>query len=280
MDYRYSLMKGSKKFICPSCGQKKFVPYVDENKNIVDVEKWGRCERKDSCGYCEYPKMKGNEWQPPREPKPYIPPKPTEYVSREIVERTFNNFKANTFFQYLIRMFGKETAFELQSLYNIGTSQAGGAIFWQQDRKGRFRTGKVINYKPDGHRDKEKYTWFVHKKIRNDFNYVQCFFGLHLTTSEKPVALCESEKTAVMMSVYEPEFTWIASGGSEMLSTIRLAELPRLDKVFADNGQFVKWEKATRNFEGRQMDVTVDNAVKDGLIEDGSDILDLYQLKK
>ena len=101
-------MKGSKKFICPSCGQKKFVPYVDENNNIVDIEKWGRCERKDSCGYCEYPKIKGNEWQPQREPKPYIPPKPTEYVSQEIVEKTFNNFKANVFFQYLIRTFPLE----------------------------------------------------------------------------------------------------------------------------------------------------------------------------
>ena len=280
MDYRYSLMKGSKKFICPACGDKKktFVPYVDKNKNIVDVEKYGRCERINSCGYLKYPDTKPNEWV--RKEPAYIAPHPVDYVSQEIVERTFNNFKANTFFQYLIRMFGKETAFELQSLYNIGTSRTGGTIFWQQDRKGRFRTGKVINYKPDGHRDKEKYTWFVHKKIRNDFNYVQCFFGLHLTTSEKPVALCESEKTAVMMSVYQPEFTWIASGGSEMLSTIRLAELPRLDKVFADNGQFAKWEKATRNFNGRQMDVTVDNAVKNGLIEDGSDILDLYQLKK
>ena len=282
MDYRYSLMKGSKKFICPACGDKRktFVPYVDENNNVVDLDKYGRCERIHSCGFISYPKIKDDDWVAPQRKPAYIAPQPVDYVAQEIVERTFNNFKANTFFQYLIRTFGKETAFELQSLYNIGTSQTGGAIFWQQDRKGRFRTGKVINYKPDGHRDKEKYTWFVHKKIRNDFNYVQCFFGLHLTTSEKPVALCESEKTAIMMSVYEPEFTWIASGGSEMLSTIRLAELPRLDKVFADNGQFAKWEKATRNFDGRQMDVTVDQAVKNGLIEDGSDILDLYQFKK
>ena len=272
-------MKGSKKFICPSCGQKKFVPYVDENKNIVDVEKYGRCERILSCQYCEYPKIKGNERQQQRETKPYIPPKPTEFVSKEIVERTFNNFKANVFFQYLIKTFGKDMAFELQSRYNIGTSKSGGTIFWQQDRKNRFRTGKVIYYKPDGHRDKDKFSWFVHKKIRDDFNFQQCFFGLHLTTSEKPIALCESEKTAVMMSVYEPQFTWIASGGSEMLNVQRLSELPRLDKVFADNGQFEKWAKATRNFDGRQMDVTVDQAVESELIEKGSDILDLYQMK-
>ena len=272
-------MKGSKKFICPSCGQKKFVPYVDENNNIVDVEKWGRCERKDSCGYCEYPKIKGNEWKPQREPKPYIAPKPTEYVSQEIVESTFNHFRQNVFFQYLIKTFGGQAAMELQSKYNIGTASRGGTIFWQQDKSGKFRTAKVMYYKTDGHRDKDKFSWFVHKKIREDFNFQQCFFGLHLTTSEKPIALCESEKTAVMMSVYEPDYTWIASGGSEMLSDIRLAELPRLDKVFADNGQFEKWAKATRNFAGRQMDVTVDQAVESGLIEKGSDILDLYQMK-
>ena len=281
MDYRYSLMKGSKKFICPACGDKRktFVPYVDENNNIVDVEKFGRCERINSCGYIKYPTTKPNEYRPPKTPV-YIAPKPIDFIGREIVEKTFNNFRENVFFMYLVRTFGKETAFELQSLYNIGTSRTGGTIFWQQDRKGRFRTGKVINYKPDGHRDHDRKSWFVHTKIKADFNFQQCFFGLHLTTDSKPIALCESEKTAVMMSVYQPDFTWIASGGSEMLSTIRLAELPRLDKVFADNGQFVKWEEKTRNFAGRQMDVTVDQAVKNGLIEEGSDILDLYQLKK
>lgn len=279
MDYRYSLMKGSKKFMCPGCGRKSvFVPYVDEANHIVDVEKYGRCERINSCGYIRYPDMKPNEWI--RKEPIYIHPKPIDFVSEKIVEKTFNNFKENVFFQYLIKTFGKEIAFELQSHYNIGTTKNGGTIFWQQDRKNRFRTGKVINYKLDGHRDKEKPSWFVHRKIKEDFNYQQCFFGLHLVSVEKPIALCESEKTAIMMSVYEPDFTWVASGGSEMLNIQRLSELPRLDKVFADNGQFEKWAKATRNFDGRQMDVSVDKAVSDGFLEKGSDILDLYMLNK
>ena len=50
-------------------------------------------------------------------------------------------------------------------------------------------------------------------------------------------------------------------------------------KKTSKNGQFEKWAKATRNFAGRQMDVTVDQAVESGLIEKGSDILDLYQMK-
>ena len=276
-------MKGSKKFICPACGDKRktFVPYVDKNNNIVDVEKYGRCERINSCGYTSYPKTNGNKWE--REiikRSVIIEPKPIEFVSKNIVEATFHNFKYNPFFMFLARTFNMETAYELQAKYNIGTASNGGTIFWQQEnysdgRKGLFRTGKVIYYNPNGKRNHDRKSWFVHSKIRPDFVYQQCFFGLHLADETKPIALCESEKTAVMMSVFQPEFTWLASGGSEMLSTIRLAELPRLDKVFADNGQFVKWEKSTRNFEGRQMDVTVDQAVKNGLIEEGSDILDL-----
>ena len=176
---------------------------------------------------------------------------------------------------YLVKTFGRETAYDLQSQYNIGTASGGGTIFWQQDDKGRFRTGKVIYYKENGKRNHDRKSWFVHSKIKQNFTYQQCFFGLHLIDGTKPVALCESEKTAVMMSVYQPEFVWVASGGSEMLSPLRLAELKRLDKVFADNGQFDKWKEKTRNFDGRQMDVTVDRAVADGLLDNGSDILDL-----
>lgn len=279
MDYRYSLMKGSKKFICPACGDKRktFVPYVDENNNIVDLDKWGRCERIHSCGYISYPKMNSNGWER-KVFTPPPPPKPTEYVDKKIVEATFHNFKHNPFFMFLARTFNMETAYELQAKYNIGTATNGGTIYWQQDKDGNFRTGKVIYYNPNGKRIKERNSWFLHSRIKEDFNYRQCFFGLHLTTPDKPVALVESEKTAILMSVFQPEFTWLASGGSEMLNNIRLAELPRLDKVFADNGQTEKWEMKTRNFEGRKMDASVDNAVADGLITEGSDILDLKLL--
>ena len=82
------------------------------------------------------------------------------------------------------------------------------------------------------------------------------------------------------MSVYMPEYTWIASGGSEMLNIQRLNELPRLDKVFADGGQFEKWEMKTRGFVSRQMDVSVDKAIKEGKLPEGSDILDLILLTK
>ena len=278
-NYKYELEKGSKHVICPNCGKKTFKCYVDVNTGErVNPDKYGRCERISSCLYHQYPRIKDDNWVAPQRERIVITPEP-EYVSREIVEMTFRNFNQNVFFMYLVKMFGRETAYDLQSQYNIGTASGGGTIFWQQDDKGRFRTGKVIYYNENGRRNHDRKSWFVHSKIKQDFTYQQCFFGLHLADGAKPVALCESEKTAVMMSVYQPEYVWLASGGSEMLSPLRLAELQRLDKVFADNGQFEKWQEKTRNYE-RQMDVTVDRAVTDGLLEKGSDILDLVLMNQ
>ena len=275
--YKYSLMGGSKKFFCPNCKKKTFVPYVRTGTNdIVDIDKYGRCDRESSCRYHLYPKLEKNDISSSR----YAPPapediKPLDFVNKDLMQATFNEFKSNVFFMYLVKLFGIEKAYQLQEDYNIGTAKGGGTIFWQQDSDQNIRTGKVMYYNSNGRRNKDRMGWFVHKKISKDFNYRQCFFGLHLTTPDKPVALCESEKTAIIMSVFEPQYTWIASGGSEMLNTERLLELPRLDKVFADNGQLEKWERKTRMFEP-EMDISVDEAVNIGILKEGDDILDLY----
>ncbi len=276
-NYKYELQRGSKHIICPNCQKKTFKPYVDSvTGEVVNPSRYGRCERIQSCRYHRYPKLGKDDINSSR----YVPPapeeiKPLDFVSKDLMQATFNEFKNNTFFMYLVKLFGIEKAYQLQEAYNIGTAKGGGTIFWQQDREQNIRTAKVMYYNSNGRRNKDRMSWFVHKKIKDDFNYRQCFFGLHLTTPDKPVALCESEKTAIIMSVFEPEYTWIASGGSEMINDERLFELPRLDKVFADNGQFEKWERKTRMFLP-EMDISVDNAVENGILKEGDDILDLY----
>ena len=276
-NYKYELERGSKHIICPNCGKKTFKCYVDVNTGErVDPAKYGRCERISACRYHRYPKIREDDISSSR----YVPPapeeiKPLDFVDKNLMQATFNEFKNNVFFMYLVKLFGIEKAYQLQEAYNIGTAKGGGTIFWQQDRAQNIRTAKVMYYNSNGKRNKDRMSWFVHKKIKDDFNYRQCFFGLHLTTPDKPVALCESEKTAIIMSVFEPSYTWIASGGSEMLNDERLFELPRLDKVFADNGQFEKWERKTRALEP-EMDISVDNAVNNGILKEGDDILDLY----
>ena len=68
-----------------------------------------------------------------------------------------------------------------------------------------------------GKRIKEPYarvSW-VHTELNlPDFTLGQCFFGEHLLSDRrKPVAIVESEKTALIASFYIPEYIWLATGG-------------------------------------------------------------------
>ena len=196
--YKYNLRGGSKKDRCPSCGKFSFKPYVDANGNLAG-EQYGRCERSNSCGYLEYPKNTGEKTE-------YIErkieiPKPPDFIDLDTVQRTFIDFNSNVFLLYLQSKFGVETALKLQSTYNIGTAKYKGTIFWQKDYEGIFRTGKVMYYTITGRRDKERMSWYAHKKIKDDYVLKQVFFGEHLLKEypAHPVALCESIKTSIYL---------------------------------------------------------------------------------
>lgn len=282
--YKYELQKGSKHILCPVCQKKTFKPYVHAGtNNVVDSMLYGRCERINACGYIRYPTSDDDDdWTDYKAPKvAYKPPVP-DFINPDLVRSTFRNFNKNIFFQYLAKTFDLATARSLQKKYNIGTAKFGGTIFWQQDKDGRFRTGKVFYYQKNGKRDKNKGSWYLHNKVKKNFSLVQVFFGEHLIDENpyKPVALCESEKTAILMSVLEPGYTWIAAGGANMLNVQRLMRLNRLDFVSPDQGQFELWEKQTSIFRGREMDVRVEKAFRSGIVESGADILDLYLSKK
>ena len=280
-NFRYKLRKGSKKELCPNCKKKTFTPYISVvNGEIANIEKYGICDRKNNCAYLMYPPSEESDyvqWVQP-EPKPFERIEP-DFIPRGTMERTFRNYEQNVFVQYLRKMFGADKTLDLISDYNIGTAKGGGAIFWQVDRNNNVRTGKVMYYGSNGKRLKDKNSWYLHNRVKPDFQLEQVFFGESLIDKDKPLAMAESEKTAVMMSVYMPEYTWIAAGGSQMLNTFRLSRLPRLDLVCADNGQFEEWKERTKHF-NPSMDITVDGAVNEGLIEEGSDILDLWLIKE
>jgi len=275
--YKYELQRGSRHLLCPICQKKTFKPYIESaTKKIVDEMKFGRCERINSCGYISYPDNDDSDWKDYELPKiPYIEKKP-DFIPVDLVESTFCRFKENVFFMWLVEMFGGEKAMELRTKYNIGTAKHGGTIFWQQDKDGNFRTGKIMYYEKTGKRAKDKNSWYLHNQLKKDFSLVQVFFGEHLTNEVRPVALCESEKTAILMNEFQPEFTWLAAGGSNMINLYRLNRLKNLSLVSPDQGLFENWKNQTAFFEYRQMDVRVEKAFREGKAKKGDDILDLY----
>lgn len=112
--------------------------------------------------------------------------------------------------------------------YRLGASKSGGVIFWQVDHEGRIHDGKIMYYHPDCHRNKERPpTWVSYLLAKRqgrttDQNSTShCLFGLHqllgprfsLREEERPVAIVEAEKTAVILSGHYPQYIWLATGG-------------------------------------------------------------------
>jgi hypothetical protein len=84
----------------------------------------------------------------------------------------------------------------------------------------------------------------VHKVLKLDnFNLKQCLFGEHLLQDKsKPIAIVESEKTAIIASVYVPDYIWLASGSLSNLNTEKCAVLRgRMLTLFPDIKGFEKW---------------------------------------
>lgn len=263
-EHRYILepYKGMKtKHRCPNCEQnKKFTLYVDTGTNENLHNTVGRCDRSDNCGYHYTPKqyfsdnshLLGTPQQPFNfKPKAYVLPKQINpsFIPVEVFKASLKAHEANHFVQFLVNLFGVEFASQLVSRYFIATSKHwnGATVFWQIDTYGKVRTGKIMLYNPTtGKRVKEPFnhiSW-VHKAIKQpEFELMQCLFGEHLLIDKtKPVAIVESEKTAVIASVYLPQFIWVAVGSLTNLNAEKCSILKgRTVTLFPDLNGFEKW---------------------------------------
>jgi len=257
-NYRYILepYNGMKsRYHCPYCksNNKTFVRYIDTETGQHLADHVGRCEKSDSCGVHYTPKqyfsdnnisfdkiltnanIKQKFEKPQQKEISFIP---IEFFQKSLQpDKNISEItETNNFIKYLISLFGVEVTRKLIIKYQIGTSKhifkdyeknykspMGATVFWQIDIEQRLRTGKIMLYNAiTGKRIKEPInhiTW-VHKALKIDnFNLQQCFFGEHLlNNSLRPVAIVESEKTAIIASVYLPQFIWIAAGNKEGLN--------------------------------------------------------------
>ena len=158
---------------------------------------------------------------------------------------------------------------EVLNDYHVGHGKNGHTIFWQIDELGEVRTGKMMKYKSDGHRDREA-SWnfdFIHSALFRDQRLTQwnedkqeaqlTFFGMHLLNRypNATVNIVESEKTALLMAIaYGNHATqiWMACGGLEMLSRERLAPIisqGRQIVLFPDRDGIDKWKAKARQLD-------------------------------
>ena len=217
------------KFHCPSCNhsRKTFTRYINNQTGEHIHSTVGKCDRVNSCGYYYTPTQYFKEnnisndktlIQNYSKPKP-IQPNPTSYINPDTFKASLKNYGSNNFIYFLSKKFGDPITEELISKYYIGTSKkwSGATVFWQVDNFGNVRSGKIMLYSQiTGKRIKEPFNHiaWVHKVLpQPDFVLKQCIFGEHLLKgNSNQVAIVESEKTAIIASIYFPQLTWLAVG--------------------------------------------------------------------
>lgn len=232
--YKYQLDKSSKKITCPSCGKKTGVRYLDNETNNFLPDNVSRCDRENSCGYHYTPKQhfadNGHSYTSAMKMKTTeeLKPEIVDYIPSGFVSSSMNGFEKTNFALWLTSLFGPVIAGRSMTKYFVGRSKSDcgkATTFWRIDKEGKVRTGKIMHYNPiTGKRNKEAITTWVHtsKKqsgeyvFRQPFNFKLCFFGEHLISEqpEKTIGIVESEKTALIASIYMPDFIWLATGGN------------------------------------------------------------------
>jgi len=266
-EHRYTLepYKGmNTRYRCPGCQQrdKTFSLYMDTETGEHIHPSVGRCNRESNCGYHYTPKQyfqDNNISFDTTKPKAYKsrpakPQKPVSFIPVEVIKSSLKGHEVNHFVKFLINLFGVEVTNELISRYFIATSKYwnGATVFWQIDAKGKVRTGKIMLYSPTtGKRVKKPYNHinWVHKAIKQPgFELKQCLFGEHLLIEKtKPVAIVESEKTAVIASIYLPQFIWLAVGSLTNLNAEKCSILKgRTVTLFPDLNGFDKWSSKAK----------------------------------
>lgn len=263
IQHQYSLAKRGK-WICPQCGKKTFVCYVDENGHVLD-EGVGKCDRADNCAYHKPPRDYFKDHQVIAEAKPRRPYRPMlrpllqpSYIDKDVFKRVVlaTQSHRNHLVTYLNTVFDTAIVEQMKRDYYIGTSKHwdSSTVFWQVDKYGHVHGGKIMQYDPtNGKRIKEptpRITWVHTAMGLPDYNLKQCLFGEHLLRDypDVTVGVVESEKTAIIASGVFGDCIAVACGGCGNLTNALCEPLRGRDVVlFPDNGKFAEWsEKASK----------------------------------
>lgn len=260
-----------------------FVSYCISGTNEpYNAELYGRCDREQKCGFICYPKGEKVDVKPQKTKMVQN----IDFVPRGTMEATLKMFDLQTLYRYFVTLFNADDVMWAWSRYKVGTARGGASIFWQIDTSGKIRTGKIMQYLPDGHRNHANFGTWVHKRIKPEgYNLKQCFFGEHLIdngTSE--VHIVESEKTALFMAITErykyPNHLWLASGGLQNIQFYKFEPLLMQGcKIYLhpDKGCAEIWRRKVGNI-GCVVHIELDDTLN--IMPDGADLMDLYLCDK
>lgn len=279
--YQFSLDKSSKKFVCPNCQKRTFVKYFDNLQNIYLDEDYGRCDRETNCKYHLVPNQHFTISEI-KEPQAKLK---ASTINPDLLIQCSRNFKQNNLIQFLKIYFSIEEIQSVIQKYAIGTSAhwKGATVFWQINSQNQIRTGKVMLYDANsGSRVKKPFNHinWVHKLLKIEpFNLQQCLFGLHLKKeiNNQNIAIVESEKTAIMMSLFLTDYIWMATGSKGNLKKDILQPIKNFNIVaYPDKSEFEDWNKKTQILQKEGFKITCSRFIENMDVPTGTDLADIY----
>lgn len=303
--------KGSRsRHTCPACGShRSFARYRDEQGDYID-ESVGRCNRESKCGYHKKPKEFFAENQQLSNFKPkaksranygFVAPNKTariaddesqrfDYIPNDAFLPTLSGYERNYFVQFLLDLF-PDDATEVEKAvkdYFVGTfrhPRGDYTSFPSIDRGRRVCRAKLIRFdRATGKRCKGDFDTSslpAMLKLKEDFHYKQIFFGEHLLAldKQKPVAVVEAEKTAIIASICFPEFVWLGANSKAWLNAERLEQIgSRQIILYPDADGFDLWTEKANEARLRGLTVKVSNLIENHATDEqkaaGYDLVD------
>lgn len=187
-----------------------------------------------------------------------------DYLSMSHLVNTLDHYNENTLVQFLFRLFpdDRDAISHAVSDYKIGTFE-GWTSFPVISTQGRFCKAKLMKFDPiSGKRFKDANGKSVISslqsklkkagKLNEDFEAdKEVFFGEHLLAKypDQPIAIVESEKTAILASICKGAFpvdmAWLATGSKQWLKPHRIAKLGRTRTIilYPDADGFELWKR-------------------------------------
>lgn len=217
-----------------------------------------------------------------------------DYIHRESIDsyRWVAPFIFSALYTYLTGFFASEKVREIFELYRVKGSRyyqskgSAATLFVYTDADGVVRQVKEMAYDPEtGRRVREGQEYLVYDKslkrhriesvvvpIRHlakwlmyQFNFQNrpCLFGEHILHlfAQKPVNVVESEKAALIGSLFDNSSIWLATGGVHgcQLDSLRVAKLleGRQVTLFPDLNVTEEWEAIARTMSYNGVDVGI-----------------------
>ncbi len=223
------------------------------------------------------------------EVKNVIKPEPIKpsFHSLELLDKMYFESPVNdNLIEFLKTKFTKDEVFTaMQNYFITGTNYfwSNATVFWQINQNEQIQAAKIMLYnRQTGKRTKEPYNHinWLHKATNEpDFNLCQCLFGLHRINEDyqKTIAIVESEKTAIVMSIFLPDFIWLSTGSKGNFKFELLEPLKKRNVIaFPDKGEYNNWLNKATELNAYGFKIVVSDLIENTDFENGFDLADYY----